>query len=154
MNPRHIRFLGPAGGVTRAGYLALAGVVGAFAGATYLISAWPSSTEARGAPRPAVRARAVPPAPTAGQFGSLLITSANDYAASHDAHERLAAPHCVSPAAGYYMCVYVLHRPGRSECHLVQARWTPLQASTYTITLASRVRKCGSIRQAIRSLAP
>jgi hypothetical protein len=155
MNTRHIRLLGPAGGPTRAGWLVLAGLVGAFAGATYLISASPGSTEARGAERPPAAARpAVAPAPTAAQFGPLLVATANDYAASHDAQERLASPHCVSPATGYYMCVYVLHRPGRSECHLVQARWTPMRASTYTITLGSRVKKCGSVRQAIRSVAP
>jgi hypothetical protein len=34
----------------------------------------------------------------------------------------------------------------------MQARWTPERASTITITLAGRTRRCGSLRQALDSL--
>jgi hypothetical protein len=35
----------------------------------------------------------------------------------------------------------------------MQGRWTPHAASTITVTLAGRSRRCGTVRQAIQSLA-
>jgi hypothetical protein len=51
------------------------------------------------------------------------------------------------------MCSYTITEPGSDAgCHLMQARWTPTRASTYTITLAGRVKRCATLRQALRSL--
>jgi hypothetical protein len=83
----------------------------------------------------------------------MLVRTANAYAQTHGQTRRLSRPHCVPGNPGHYMCVYVVRRAGvRPECHLVQAEWTPGRASSFTITLSGRVRKCGSIRQAIRSM--
>jgi hypothetical protein len=51
------------------------------------------------------------------------------------------------------MCSYAARRPGETNtCHLVQARWTPGQASTITVTLAGRVKRCANLREALDSL--
>jgi hypothetical protein len=34
----------------------------------------------------------------------------------------------------------------------MQARWTPHSASTFTVTLAGRVPRCATLRDALRSL--
>jgi hypothetical protein len=34
----------------------------------------------------------------------------------------------------------------------MQARWTPERASSFTVTLAGRTERCGSLREALRSL--
>ena len=70
-----------------------------------------------------------------------------DYARSYyDKASEKASP-------GYYMCSYALERAGQPlECHIMQARWTPRQASTITVTLAGRTARCGSLREAIASL--
>jgi hypothetical protein len=60
--------------------------------------------------------------------------------------------HCVQAAPGAYMCAYTVMRAGHPECHLMQGRWTPHAASTITVTLAGRSRRCGTVRQAIQSL--
>jgi hypothetical protein len=36
---------------------------------------------------------------------------------------------------------------------VMQARWTPQAASTITVTLAGRAGRCGTLREALRSLA-
>ena len=51
------------------------------------------------------------------------------------------------------MCSFaILHDDGSSECHLIQARWTPEAASTITVTLAGRVARCTSLREALDSM--
>jgi len=51
------------------------------------------------------------------------------------------------------MCSYESRAPGRDpDCHIVQARWTPQTASTFTVTLSGRVARCGTLRAALRSL--
>jgi hypothetical protein len=51
------------------------------------------------------------------------------------------------------MCSYAVVRPQTEpECHLMQARWTPGQASSYEVTLSGRADRCGSLREAIHSL--
>jgi hypothetical protein len=75
--------------------------------------------------------------PTANQFG---------------ADAKIAHPDCVQAKPGRYMCSYAVVRAGRSECHIMQGRWTPDAASTITVTLAGRTQRCASLRDAIRSL--
>jgi hypothetical protein len=80
--------------------------------------------------------------PTAAAFGEALVHTAS-----------ITHTHCVQAAPGAYMCAYTLTRAGRQECHLMQGRWTPHATSTITVTLAGRARRCGTVREAIRSLA-
>jgi hypothetical protein len=52
------------------------------------------------------------------------------------------------------MCSYAARKPGApTQCHIMQARWTPNRASTITVTLAGRADRCGTLREALRSLA-
>ena len=92
-------------------------------------------------------------APSAALFARLFVRSANAYAVAHHDPRRLSHAHCVEASPAQYMCSYVALTPraGR-QCHLVQAQWTPTRASTITVTLSGRTRRCGSLRQAIRSL--
>src|SRR5689334_14752923 len=79
--------------------------------------------------------------PTAAAFGEALAATAS-----------ITRTHCVEAKPGAYMCAYTLVRAGRSECHLMQGRWTPRARSTITVTLAGRTRRCGTVREAIHSL--
>ena len=93
------------------------------------------------------------PSPSAADFGQGFVSTANAYAAAHGRAARLKSPDCVQAAPGKYMCSYAITRPGHPlECHIMQATWTPYGPSTYTITLAGRVRRCGSLRAALDSL--
>jgi len=93
------------------------------------------------------------PAPSAADFGSGFVTTANAYAAAHRQPVRLKNPDCVQAVPGKYMCSYGVARPGRPvECHIMQAAWTPYGPSTYTVTLAGRVKRCTSLRAALDSL--
>ena len=56
----------------------------------------------------------------------------------------------LAPAAAV---IIKLVRPNRPpECHLIQAVWTPNQGSSFRLMLSGRARRCGSVREAIRSL--
>lgn len=91
--------------------------------------------------------------PTAAEFASDLAGTANQYGTQHAAGARIARTHCVQPASGRYMCSFaVVHDKGSSECHLIQARWTPEAESTITVTLSGRVARCHSLREAIDSM--
>jgi hypothetical protein len=79
--------------------------------------------------------------PTALEFGDALTQTGS-----------ITHIHCVQAAPGAYMCAYTVLRAGHPECHLMQGRWTPHAASTITVTLAGRSRRCGTVRQAIQSL--
>jgi hypothetical protein len=93
------------------------------------------------------------PAPSAAQFGRDFVATANAYAAAHGQSARLKGADCVRAATVKYMCSYAVARPGRvAECHIMQATWTPLGTSTYTITLSGRVKRCESLRAALDSL--
>jgi hypothetical protein len=62
--------------------------------------------------------------------------------------------HCVEASRGHYMCSYLVSRPRRaSECHLVQAEWARDRWSSFTVVMSGRVRRCGSLREAIHSLS-
>ena len=91
--------------------------------------------------------------PTAAEFEVVLTQTSNAFATDHGRRVRLTKAHCVSPKPGYYMCSYVATAPGgRGECHLMQGRWTPATPSSFTVTLAGRTVRCGSVREAVRSL--
>jgi hypothetical protein len=92
-----------------------------------------------------------PPSPA--EFAGTFVAVTNAYAESHAEAERVSAPHCVVGNPGHYMCAYTVTRAdGRSECHLMQAQWTPGELDSFRVTLSGRARKCGSVRQAVRSL--
>jgi hypothetical protein len=141
-----------------AGYLLFPLAAAAAGIAVYAISAAlaaPAQTHALpgpGAPPDRV-ARVVSPPPGPAEFASDFVGTANAYAKAHGDPARLANPDCVEASPGHYMCSYAVTRPGRPrECHLIQATWTPHRASTFTITLSGRVRRCRTLREAIRSL--
>ena len=91
--------------------------------------------------------------PSAAQFGKIFVATANAYASAHHDARHVSNPHCVRAAPGRYMCAYrAVTTGGATQCHLMQARWTPMLASTITVTLSGRTRRCGSVREAIRSL--
>jgi hypothetical protein len=102
----------------------------------------------------ATRAAARAPAPpTAAEFASDFVGATTAYAQAHGEPARIAHPDCVQASAGHYMCSYVVVRPERPrECHLMQATWTPERASSFTVTTSGRVTRCGTLREALRSL--
>lgn len=98
-------------------------------------------------------ARPATATPTAAEFARDLSGTANAYGVAHAAGARLTNTHCVQAARGRYMCSFaVVQTSGVTECHLIQARWTPQRASTITVTLAGRVARCGSVREALDSM--
>ena len=93
------------------------------------------------------------PAPTAAGFAEVLVSTSNAFAQDQGAAARLTHAHCVQASRGHYMCAYLVKRPGRpSECHLIQAHWAEERASSFTVVLSGRARRCGSVREAVRSL--
>jgi hypothetical protein len=99
-------------------------------------------------------APAVAETPTAREFARRLIGVTNAYAAASGDAARIANANCVRASRVEYMCSYASKRPGgRAECHIMQGRWTPNAASTITVTLAGRANRCGTLREALRSLA-
>lgn len=118
----------------RGGFLLLGAIVAALAVASY--------ASAQGAAPP-----------TAAQFASRFMALGNLYGEQHGKAQRLKGADCVQASPGHYMCSYAVVRPGRGRaCHLMQAEWTPNAASTYRVTLAGRVTRCGTLRQALASL--
>jgi len=91
--------------------------------------------------------------PTAAEFAADFVGTANAYSAAHASARRLTNADCVEASAGHYMCSYAVTKPGRKlDCHIMQARWTPEEASTITVTLAGRAARCESLRAALHSL--
>jgi hypothetical protein len=91
--------------------------------------------------------------PSAAEFADAFVGAADEYSKAQGDPARISRPDCVQAAPGQYMCSYVVVKPGAvSECHLMQARWTPHAASTITVTLAGRTTRCGSLREALDSL--
>jgi hypothetical protein len=91
--------------------------------------------------------------PSAAGFAAVFVVTTNRYASAHGDRARIGDADCVEAARGRYMCSYAVRRPGVArECHLMQARWTPRLASTFTITLSGRVKRCATLKQALRSL--
>ncbi len=129
---------------------------------TYALAATGDTVPSRGsataaADTGAVTARdagsAVNPAPSAAAFAVVLVGTTNQYAAAHGDPARIANPDCVQGSVGRYMCSFVRKHPGGArECHIMQAKWTPTTASSFTVTLAGRAGRCGSLREALLSL--
>ena len=94
-----------------------------------------------------------PATPSAAEFGVAFVETTNSYAREHHDSARISDPHCVQASAGHYMCAYTVTGRGRHPtCHLMQARWTPREASTITVTLAGRTERCRTLREALDSL--
>lgn len=92
-------------------------------------------------------------APSAAEFAAVLIGTTNAHAAASGDPTRIASPDCIQASAGRYMCSFASVTPGGPRtCHVMQARWTPHAASSFTVTLAGRALRCGSLREALRSL--
>jgi len=125
------------------------------AGQTAATGATPAAASKRGpshAPS-ADRMKPRPGTPSAAEFGVLFVETTNSYAREHRDSARISEPHCVQASAGHYMCAYTVTKRGaHGTCHLMQARWTPLRASTITVTLAGRTGRCGTLREALDSL--
>jgi hypothetical protein len=67
---------------------------------------------------------------------------------------RIGNVDCVQGTSrGHYMCSYGIFRPSqRVECHVMQAEWTPTEIDSFRVMMSGRVARCGSLREAIRSL--
>jgi hypothetical protein len=137
--------------------------LGTYLGGNRLASAAPPAREP--AARAAPRALSSPsqqvltpeqefgPAPTAAGFAEVLVSTSNAFAHDHGDATRLTRAHCVQASRGHYMCAYLVERPGKpGECHLIQAHWAEERASSFTVVLSGRARRCGSVREAVRSL--
>jgi hypothetical protein len=86
--------------------------------------------------------------PTAAQFARALAGASNEVGGGRSIRNT----HCVKGDPGEYMCAYTVVKRTGTECHLMQGLWTPQKDSTITVTLAGRVRRCDSVRDAILSL--
>jgi hypothetical protein len=133
----------------RAMYAVLALVASTTAAAVYLLApASPTQSMV------AEAAASSPRTPTAKQFAHNFVGITNAYAESHGDGRRIGNADCVQASRARYMCSYTAKRPGApSQCHIMQARWTPNAASTITVTLGGRADRCGSLREALRSLS-
>lgn len=128
-------------------------VVFAFAAGTYVLaSRLGSDTHEAAAGVPAVSLHGV--APDAGEFARLFAGMTNQMAAEQGDGARVRNVDCVEGASkGHYMCSYGIFRPSRPvECHVMQAEWTPTEVDSFRVKMAGRVGRCGSLREAIRSL--
>jgi hypothetical protein len=101
-----------------------------------------------------VRTAGQPRYPSAAEFARVFVGTTNQFAMEHGDSKRISHADCVQASPGHYMCSYVVmrRRGAPRECFLMQARWTPEKASTITVTLAGRVRRCGSLQEALDSL--
>ena len=154
------------------GHVVLSMVACGVAAATYVIAGRVAAQpNARGAPSAVVgkpltpampaheaslvagTAGSLPAPPSAAEFTADFIALVNRYAKAHGDPVRVAHADCVQPSAGHYMCSYATTRPGNARsCHVMQALWSPRKTSTFTVTLAGRSERCGSLREALRSL--
>jgi hypothetical protein len=144
---------------SRVGYPLFFLTAAAAAVAVYAISAAvgaPATTKHLGAARePQARQAAAvgtaPPGPA--EFARDVVGATNAFAKANGDPTRITNVDCVEASAGHYMCSYAFVRAnGPRECHLMQAIWTPSRASTFTVTLAGRVHRCETLRQALDSL--
>ena len=91
--------------------------------------------------------------PSAAGFAGLLVDSTTAYQKANGISAHLANVDCVRASSLEYMCSYAITSPNRSAaCYLMQARWTPAIHFLYTVTLSGRVRECGTLHAALRSL--
>ena len=117
--------------------------------AVFLLAPAARTEQAAAQAAPAVRTT-----PTAAEFAHNFVGTTNAYAEASGDRTRIGNADCVQASRGHYMCSYSAKKPGaKAECHVMQARWTPNRASTITVTLAGRTTRCGSLDEALRSLA-
>ena len=91
------------------------------------------------------------PAPDAEEFAHQLAGLTPAFAAGDPS--RLDKIDCVMASRGHYMCSFALLRPSQpAECHVFQAIWTPMGTDSFKITLSGLASRCGSLREAVRSL--
>jgi hypothetical protein len=144
--------LAHAGGQSRIGYVML-GVVATLVGLATYLAAGQGAAKAPPPRAHVARALRADAPPSAAKFALVLVSVSNAFAKEHGNPERLAHADCVQGLPGHYMCSYVVNRPGRKgECHLVQAHWGEEPNSSFTVVLSGRVKRCGSLREAVRSL--
>ena len=131
----------------RAFYAGLALVACTAAAATFLLvwAATPHGTPAQAA---------VPSgSPSALEFAHRFVGTTNAFAVASGDTTRIGNAHCVKASRKHFMCSYSSKRPGIApECRIMQAVWTPNEASTITITLAGRSERCASLEDALQSL--
>ena len=105
------------------------------------------------APRSQRTVSNVDASPSAVEFADDVVGTTTAYANAHGETARITDVDCVQASSVHYMCSYAVNRANSPrECHLMQATWTPNSASTYTVTLAGRVRKCDTLREALDSV--
>lgn len=105
----------------------------AFAGAS-----WAYLPLARGAAAQTLSAQA---------FARALAGTANEFRSA----AKIVNVHCVQGYPGDYMCSYAVLRRGRTECHLMQGRWSP-ETGEIDVLLAGRTKRCATLRDAVHSL--
>jgi hypothetical protein len=92
-------------------------------------------------------------APTPSEFAHLFAGLTNQMAAAQGDGGRIGNVDCVQGSRGHYMCSYGIFRESRPvECHVMQARWTPAAIDSFHVEMSGRVGRCGSLREALRSL--
>src|ERR671936_1275812 len=100
----------------------------------------------------AARSASVPDTPpSAAVFAEDFVGATNQYAKLKGDPKRVGHAHCVQTSADrtLYMCSYRVSRPGSpAKCYLMQARWTPDADASFTVLLAGRTARCGSLREA------
>ena len=120
-----------------------------FGAATYFVAG-------RGAPEATAVAQPASlhgEAPGPREFASLFAGLTNQMAAQQGDGSRVGNVDCVQGSPGHYMCSYGIFREsGPVECHVMQARWTPAAVDSFRVEMSGRVGRCGSLREAIRSL--
>jgi hypothetical protein len=126
----------------------------ATAAATYHFAIAPAHAVSRTAGAVTHRARRLPSTPSADDFATVFVLATSGYTRTHaGGGVHFTNVHCVQASPGHYMCSYAATGSGRvRECHLVQAQWTPRRESTVTVTLAGRVKRCATLREALHSL--
>jgi hypothetical protein len=143
-----------AGRLFRFGYVVLAVAACSAAAATHAIAGrmvTPDGKRVSSAAAPLTSSVAA--SPLAAEFAQQFIGITNASAKANGDPARISRADCVRASRDHYMCSYAVRTPGRpSECHLMQAVWTPHALSSFTVTLSGRVKRCGSLREALRSL--
>jgi hypothetical protein len=126
----------------------------AFATGTYMLArSLGSGSESHAAASPAPSLHGV--APNAGEFARMFSGMTNQLAAEQGDGTRVLNVDCVEGTTrGHYMCSYGILRPSRPvECHVMQAEWTPSGVDSFRVKMSGRVGRCGSLREALRSLS-
>jgi hypothetical protein len=84
---------------------------------------------------------------SADVFARALAGTANGFRSA----AKIVNVHCVQGYPGDYMCSYAVLRRGRTECHLMQGRWSSATGEI-DVLLAGRTKRCATLRDAVHSL--